>query len=491
MPMCSPPGADRISFHYNLALFGAFFVVTHLDQIAVVAVLAATTATAGAQVYFRDTGSYTFVGSTVNHTIAGTTLPLPFFIVPLTGTVAAGETVNISFVVSGAQVTAFTSNQGSVLLLTDPTDSANTSNVSIGPGLANGNQSLSVTASASSGFAKFGTIAWTPVDTVTISSICVFGPGGCTSSVSADDTTAALRALAASLKTPLVLGKASAVNALSYHCDRFDANNLCLSAIGRRLSGNGTDYSENAAAVMLGYRLSPHWRLGAFVDQASSSATANLRVSSDRPLMGVSATWNARADGEGMEVRSAITFRQQSLGITRSVVGTSEGGAGSTEMSSKLASLTALYHYALSDHWMVAPYAGIRYYQGKVNGYTEVASDSVTSPLTYAELTENTVSASLGMRVSGRFGKTTGTASVGLDRDLRSELDALSATGVEGVGAVAPDGYQRHVNRATATLGIARDFGERQQVALTALYRQEAFRSTATTALFAQYSVGF
>ncbi len=462
-----------------------------LHQIAVAAALAAATASAGAQVYFRDTGSYTFNGSSSSHLIGGTPSTLPFFTVPLAGTVAAGETVNVSFVVSGAQVTAFTSNQGSVLFLADTANGANTSNFNLGAGLANGNLSLSATASASSGYAKFGTVAWTPLDSVTISSICVFGPGGCTSDVSAEDTTAALRALAASLKTPFVLGKASAVNSLSYACDRFGASDLCFTAIGRRLSGNGTDGSENAAAVMMAYRLSSHWRLGAFVDQTSSSTSAGLRVASDMPLVGVSMIWNARTDGEGMEVRTGIAFRQQSLGITRSVVGSSEAGAGSARMSSTLASVTALCHYRLSDHWMVAPYAGVRYYRGQLSGYAEAADGSVASPLTYADLAESTVTASLGVRVSGRFGKNHGTASVGLDRDLRSELDALSAAGVAGVGPVVIDGHQRHGTRAAASLGVTRDVDERQSVGLTALYRQESFRNTATTALLAQYRLAF
>ena len=145
----------------------------------------------------------------------------------------------------------------------------------------------------------------------------------------------------------------------------------------------------------------------------------------------------------------------------------------------------------MSDAWAIAPYAGVRYYQGQLNSYTESGSDSVTAPLTYANLAERTVTASLGLRSTGRFGKTSGTASIGIDRDITSELDPLSATGVSDISPVSVNGYQRFKTRAVASLSVSRALSERQSMGLTALYRQEAFMGTATTALFAQYRVGF
>lgn len=325
--------------------------------------------------------------------------------------------------------------------------------------------------------------------------LCIYGPGGLAGCPVmqqwASDTMTSLRALAASLKTPLTLAKATAENALSYDCDRFDASNLCFTAIGRRLSGQGADYSENAGAIMLMYKPSPAWRIGGYVDQGSSSRTANLRVGSDMPLVGANAIWNEAQDGQGLEVRAGIAFRQQTLGIARAIVGTSEPGAGSTQMTSKLAAVAAYYNHQMSDGLSLAPYAGLRYYQGQVNGYAEAASDMVTTPLTYARLAENTLSGSIGVRATGSLGKTSIAASVGLERDLSSELDALSATGELGLSPVSINGYKPHANRVVAALGVSRDLGERQRASLSALYRQEAFRSMATTALFMQYQIGF
>ncbi len=474
-----------------MRVFTSCLIVPEFRKIALAATLAALGNAATAQVYFRDSGSYTFSGMASSHTVGGTTTTLPFFTVPLSATVPAGTIVNVSFLVSGAQISNFTAGQGSVLLLADPVGNTFTSNPTIGPGFANGPLTLTATATASSGYAKFGTIAWTPSDTVTLSSICVFGPGGCISNVSSADTLMALRALAASFKTTLVLGKATTENSALYDCDRFDAKGWCFTAIGRRLSGRDAGYGENAAAVMLVHQLSPYWRVGGFVDQANSSSSGMLRVGSDMPLVGINAIWNARPDAEGLEVRSGIAYRRQSLEVTRAVNGTSEAGAGNTQMSSTSASVTGYYRRRMSDTWSTAPYAGIRYYRGELNGYTEGSGGSVTTPLAYTGVVESNLTASLGVRADARFGKTSGMVTLGVDRDLASDLDHLSASGMSGLAPIAFDAYKPRAVRAVASFGLSREFDHQQSLGMTALYRQEAFGDVATTAVFLQYKIGF
>lgn len=444
-------------------------------------------AAAQAQVYFQDSGSYTFNGFSNSYTIGGRTQSNPTMGVDLPVLIPTNTTVTVSFLVSGL------ANGGTTtfISLRESSTSFNSTGLNgAGPALSDGQYSLSVVSTGPSQYALFGPNSWGISSAVTISNICIFGPGGCVSGPSASDTTTALQALAASLRTPLVLSKAAAENALSYDCDRFDAKNLCFTAIGRRLSGSA-DYSENAGAIMLVYKLTPQWRVGGYIDQGASASTANLRVASDMPLVGINATWNARPDGEGLEVRGGAAFRQQSLDVSRSTVGTSEAGSGSTQQSSTLASISAAYHRRLSETLTVAPYAGLRYYHGQLDGYTEGGSNSVTAPLTYVGLAEQAVTASVGVRLHGRSGKTRGMASIGLDRDLSGEIDSLSASGVSGVNPLPIAGYERHATRAVASLGLSHDLNTRQSIALTALYRQEAFRDTATTAVFAQYRVGF
>ncbi len=466
-----------------------------LRKIVASTTLALAASASHAQIYFQDTNTYTFDGFTnpTNQPVAGFSFGGAVFFWTFAAAAPANVPLTLRMTIAGLPVNADTSgfyleyydtlrNQNRTVTLY-PVGSEHT--------LRNGTYRATLTPNGVTTAALFGPERWDNAYFATITDICIFGPGGCGNGPSSADTTTALQALATSLKTRLILSKATAENALTYDCDRFDTKNLCFTAIGRRLSGNGMDSSENAGAVMLAYKLSPHWRVGGYVDQGSSSSTAALRVTSEMPLVGVNAIWNARPDGEGLEVHGGAAFRQQSLDITRSIVGMSEAGAGSTQMSSKLASVTAFYNRLVSDAWAIAPYAGMRYYQGKLNGYTESGSESVTAPLSYANLAERSVTASLGLRTTGRFGKSSGTASIGVDRDLTSDLDALSATGVSDISPVSVNGYQRFKTRAVASLSLSRALGERQSLGLTALYRQEAFMNAATTALFAQYRVGF
>lgn len=466
-----------------------------LRKIAASTTLALAASASHAQIYFQDTNTYTFDGYTnpTNQPVAGYAFGGAVYFWTFSAAAPANVPLTLRMTIAGLPVNADTS--GFYLEYYD-TLASQRRTVTLYPvgseyTLRNGTYTATLTPNGVTTAALFGPERWDNAYFATITDICIFGPGGCGNGPSSADTTTALHALAVSLKTPFILSKATAENALTYDCDRFDAKKLCFTAIGRRLSGNGTDSSENAGAVMLAYKLSPHWRVGGYVDQVSTSSTTALRVSSEMPLVGVNAVWNARPDGEGLEVRGGVAYRQQSLDITRSVVGTSEAGAGSSQMSSKLASVTAFYNRHLSDAWAIAPYAGVRYYQGQLNSYTESGSDSVTAPLTYANLAERTVTASLGLRSTGRFGKTSGTASIGIDRDITSELDPLSATGVSDISPVSVNGYQRFKTRAVASLSVSRALSERQSMGLTALYRQEAFMGTATTALFAQYRVGF
>ncbi len=446
-------------------------------------------------VYWSDPGSYTFVGLTQSHTISGSAsgaTSIPGFYVNLTTPVPVNTTLYVAYTASVTQMDPSSASLGYLFEVYDQGGSFTYGSSSLSP-VQSGRVIMSLlTSGGSAGQAYFGVNTWGSAggvdDTGTFSDFVIYSlpPGP-----SAADTQASLQSLAGQLKPRLILSKAGMENALSYDCNRFDAKNLCFSAIGRTLSGNGLDYRENAAAVVLTYRLSPNWRIGGFVDQGSASTSPGIRVSSDMPLVGVNAIWNANPAGEGMEVRSALAHRQQSLDVTRDVMGTSEAGSGNTKLSSTLVSVTAAYNQPVSDAWTVAPYAGVRYYRGQMNGYTEGASGSVTAPLTLAALNESTVTASLGVRVHGRFGKTQGSASVGLDRDLTSDLDGLVATGVSGLTTETFSGHSRHATRAVASVGLSRDLGDRQSIGLTALYRQEAFRSTATTAIFAQYKVGF
>ena len=82
----------------------------------------------------------------------------------------------------------------------------------------------------------------------------------------------------------------------------------------------------------------------------------------------------------------------------------------------------------------MSPYAGIRYTQNNMGGYTEGASASVTSPLTYGAVNANATTALAGVGASYRFiPKATVYASAGVETDTNTANGTYAATGISGL----------------------------------------------------------
>ena len=117
----------------------------------------------------------------------------------------------------------------------------------------------------------------------------------------------------------------------------------------------------------------------------------------------------------------------------------------------------------------MSPYAGIRYTQNNMGGYTEGASASVTSPLTYGAVNANATTALAGVGASYRFiPKATVYASAGVETDTNTANGTYAATGISGL---TPINFNANPvkTRPTATLGAYYDVEKNQRV-LVALH---------------------
>lgn len=172
------------------------------------------------------------------------------------------------------------------------------------------------------------------------------------------DTQQSLVNTASALQNIYTLQNSVLANSFSYDCDTFGANNICVSAGGRNTAVSAANGLNNTSALLIAaYRPHPNYRIGAYADQNLSvnNAGSTVNLGNNTPLIGLFGVWNERLDGRGTEVKVSAAYGQKNTTITRSVVGTSEAGSGSSQLNSQGAQVTAKYGFTVADNTIVSP----------------------------------------------------------------------------------------------------------------------------------------
>ena len=359
---------------------------------------------------------------------------------------------------------------------------------------------LSLTNSAASGYTKY---TYTVTPTATSQSLAfvgrndpdfwylddvslfLFGP-------SATDTLASMQANASALQKIFSL-QASYLNpGLRYDCSIFDKNGVCVAFSGRYSSASGSGPEATSGVLTAAYRVSPTLRIGGFIEQyASDISSSGVRLSNTNPDFGVFGVWSQTETGEGFKLRAAYRYGNHGVTIAREAIGSAEAGSGNSEITAQGAQLTANQGYRLNDTVLVSPYVGLRYVNIKRNNYTESATATVTAPLTYAALSQESTSLLLGVDFAAQVAAAvTLTGSVGVENDLSQEISNYSASGVANLGSIQFNDDTRRT-RAVASAGVAYKIDKAQQVSAQVFYREEAYGSTSTATAMLTYSAGF
>lgn len=285
-------------------------------------------------------------------------------------------------------------------------------------------------------------------------------------------------------------------NSFTYDCTLFDKNNICVSGGARNTAVQAANGLNNTSALLIAaYRPIASVRIGAYADQNlsvnNSGSTVNL--GNNTPLIGLFAAWNQHQDDTGAEVRGSIAYGQKDTTINRQVVGTSQAGTGSSTLISQGAQLTAKYGFGLAQAFVVSPYAGVRYSQNNMGGYTEGTSAGVTAPLTFGAVNTNATTLLAGVGGSFRgIPKTNLFASAGIESDTNTAAGTVNGTSSTITGLTPVNFNANPVkNRPTATVGATYDVEKNQRLGVTGIYRQEAYQAVSTTTVMATYTVGF
>ncbi|WP_286261626.1 beta strand repeat-containing protein [Polynucleobacter sp. HIN9] len=282
------------------------------------------------------------------------------------------------------------------------------------------------------------------------------------------------------------------VNGFTYDCSLFDRRGICVSAGGRNTTVQAQGINNTSGLLIASYRLNKNnSRIGAWVDQnLSVNGPGTVKLGNSTPMIGLFGVWSQRPDGVGAEVKVSAAYGQKDTTITRQIVGLSEAGSGSSKLISQGAQVVAKYGFAVLPDVVVSPYAGVRYTQNNMGGYTEATSSAVTTPLTYSALNTNATTALAGAEARYRgIPKTTLFASAGVETDTNTSNGSYSATGITGLTPVNfnPNPVK---TRPTATVGGYYDILKNQRIGITGIYRQEPFQAVSTTTVLATYTIG-
>lgn len=310
---------------------------------------------------------------------------------------------------------------------------------------------------------------------------------------SAIDTLASMQRNASSMRGFFSL-QASYVNpGLSYDCAIFDNNGYCFSMTARNTSVGGSDINSSSGVVTAAYRVNSNVRVGGFIEQMTSSIKdGGIRLDNNSPDYGVFGVWQQNEAGVGLKARVAFRYGSKDLKITRQAVGSAEAGYGESDLTTQGLQFTLSNGFQVHEQILLSPYAGIRYINIKRDGYAEVLTASVTAPLSYDNLRQETTSALLGVNLYAQLKpKVIASGSLGLEHDVARKIDNYSASGIDNLGSINFDEGSKRT-RLVASLGLGYRIQQTQQLSAQVVYREEAYgnKSTTTTGMLT-YTASF
>jgi hypothetical protein len=310
----------------------------------------------------------------------------------------------------------------------------------------------------------------------------------------AEDTQAALDYQAKQLRAVFNMQAAAADFGIQADCDRFDANDLCVSVGGRYATLSHADANNVAGVVTIGWRATPHIRIGAHIDQNLwAGDPAGVDIHNKTPLVGASTVWTAGEDGLGLQLRLANSYQKQDITSTRTVFGTSEAGVGSSSLTTQAYLAEMAYSFQWGDQTVLQPHAGVRYGHMRQAGYAEIATDLVLDPLTFASLVDESVVALLGLKLHHNATEDLAfSLYLGLEQDMYRKQANYVATDLNESELESVDfqsGLQatRPMGRGSATYR----FSAGQQISTTVSYQQMPWESMASVAGYVGYAVAF
>ena len=310
---------------------------------------------------------------------------------------------------------------------------------------------------------------------------------------STEDTQNSLSTSAYAISSVLAIKGAAVINGMQYDCAMTPAQNACVSVSGRHAQAIGRDASDIGGALVVSVRLSDSLRLGLNTDHSFGGriGDGSLRLTGNHSLVGTFIDWKPQRDGGGFAIKLSAGYERSPMTITRSGTGFSEAGSGSTDLQTRGLQLTARYAFDVGGWLQLTPYAGARQLRQSIDAYQEGSSGTVSAPLAYSALASMSKVALAGMEVDIAMDDMVHfVASGGVEANLYDSDVYYVASGVSGLTPIQLSTSSSR-RRANASLGAYLVLSPSSRLALTGIYREEAWDGLRTARMLATYTAGF
>ena len=276
---------------------------------------------------------------------------------------------------------------------------------------------------------------------------------------------------------------------LNSDCTVYGANNICVSAGGRNTNISGSETSQTAGNLQLGFRVNPSMRLGVFLDKSFSNiAPSNYTVNNSQPLTGLFAVYAPTGTNLGPQVKFSSAYSSNGVNISRTTLANTEGGQGASSLTTQGTQLEAAYGFEANDKWTVAPFGGVKATKVTRSGYTETFG--ATFPITFDSVEQSATTAFAGVRVSGYVTpEITVVASAGVEHDLSQRLDDYTGS-IYYLGAFALTAPTVKTNRAAAAVNASYWIEKDKRLSVGIYYTQQSLNTANGMAVMLNYTVG-
>lgn len=315
------------------------------------------------------------------------------------------------------------------------------------------------------------------------------------------NTTLGLSAIHDQLKSIFAAKNESLLSGLSYDCNLFGENNICLSTGGRlTYTSSSTDKLDdnrpsNASALLIGaYRADKDLRIGAWIDQDLYTQNKNIRISNSNPMIGLFGVYYPSGNSTGLQAKASLSYVDKKVEITRDQLANTEPGQGSTKFKGFGAQFELAY--GLDDvisESVLSPFIGVRNYDSSTGAYSEVSSATVQVPVNYSKYSQRASMVFSGLKLEGKLSKElTYNVSGGLEKDTNANNPSYAGTSnIYGLSSfnLNSQSNQRE-SRMFANVGTTYLLDKNETLSLGVSFREDRFKGTSLVSGMLTYTIG-
>jgi hypothetical protein len=232
---------------------------------------------------------------------------------------------------------------------------------------------------------------------------------------------------------------------LSYDCNVFDANGVCVSLSGQYSNYDGGYGSSNEwAGILTGAKqFNDKFRIGGFIDLSSGPSDIDgISDVSMMPIFGLFMGYEDKPDGTGVQARASVAYQFGSANFEHTnLAGSSAKASGGADIWTFGVGGELGWGFGFGSGQVLTPFVGLDYVKASRDSYSDGGKNGgVTDPLHFDSYAANYTTGTLGLKLNGPMGDQLAyRLGVGVEGMLNYELDSFGVSGDFGSASYNSD----------------------------------------------------